>query len=139
MSKMLVFLLLWMKVVAGYCADIVVVVHPSVPVKTASKAHISNLYFVSSATWPSGEPVVPFDMRGDVPLKTEFYQQVINRSITQVRAYRARQIFSGTGIPPMEVGSVAEMLRRIATTPGAIGYMPRDQVNDSVKVLVVSP
>jgi ABC-type phosphate transport system substrate-binding protein len=45
--------------------------------------------------------------------------------------------FTGNGTPPDEVGDDAEMLKRVAGDPTAIGYVDAKSVNSSVKVLKV--
>lgn len=121
------------------CAEFVVIANPSVPVNSISRDYLANLFLISGFRWPDGTEAVPFDIAGDSPLKVEFYLVMIDRSMPQVRSYRARLIFTGTGIPPAELDSYAEVLRRVSGTSGAIGYVPRDLAGKSVRVITVSP
>jgi ABC-type phosphate transport system substrate-binding protein len=43
---------------------------------------------------------------------------------------------TGEGQPPTGVGSEDEVLSKVASTPGAIGFVSSDKVNGSVKVLL---
>jgi hypothetical protein len=43
----------------------------------------------------------------------------------------------GEGSPPEPAGSEAEVLSKVAKTPGAIGFVRSDMAGDSVKVLAV--
>jgi hypothetical protein len=60
---------------------------------------------------------------------------VVNSVLTPHQLRRAwnRQIYSGIGQAPNKVDTEAEMRRLIASTPGAIGYLPEDQINEHVR------
>jgi hypothetical protein len=55
----------------------------------------------------------------------------------QLRRVWDRQLFSGTGQAPSVVTSQDEMLRRVAATPGAIGYVASLPANAPVRHLEV--
>jgi hypothetical protein len=55
----------------------------------------------------------------------------------QLRWAWDRQVFSGTGRAPIMVNTEEEMRQRIASTPGAIGYLRRSQVDGSVHELLL--
>jgi hypothetical protein len=46
-------------------------------------------------------------------------------------------VFSGTGQAPIKVNSIEEMLEKITSTPGAIGYLWRANINENVNVLTI--
>ena len=50
-----------------------------------------------------------------------------------------RKQFSGRALPPQTVYSEEEILERVASVPGAIGYLAADKVTDRVRVLLVIP
>lgn len=43
---------------------------------------------------------------------------------------------TGSGNPPVTVGSEADMLQKVANNSGAIGYVDKSKVDDSVKILL---
>ena len=55
----------------------------------------------------------------------------------QLRSAWDRLVFSGIGQAPIRVNSVEEMLDRVANTPGAIGYLWKTNIDESVDVLQV--
>lgn len=119
----------------GRGGEIAVIAHPSVVPERRSPVFVANLFLVPAASWSDGTPVVPFDLKGDHPLKAEFYRRAAGRTLSQVRSDRSRRIFSGAGGPPIELDSPEEVLRRVARTPGAVGYVPRDLLDGSVRVI----
>lgn len=72
--------------------------------------------------WPDGTRVRLFVLPDDHPLHQRFVNAVLGLYPYQLRRVWDRQIFTGTGQSPVIVGSVDEMLRRISSTPGALGY-----------------
>ena len=52
-----------------------------------------------------------------------FSRDVLERDVASVRRYWAQQVFSGRGVPPPEVTSDAEVVKYVASHPGAIGYV----------------
>jgi hypothetical protein len=52
-----------------------------------------------------------------------------------MKAYWAKIIFTGRGQPPQEVRSSAELKKRIAQDPAAIGYIDESLLDDSVRVV----
>jgi hypothetical protein len=57
----------------------------------------------------------------------------------QLRRAWDRQLFSGTGQAPTVVADEQEMLRRVAATPGAIGYASAVPDDASVRALELLP
>ncbi len=57
------------------------------------------------------------------------------RSVSSIKNYWQRQIFSGKESPPPEVGSDAAVISFIKSHPGGIGYVSSKAPLDSVKVL----
>ena len=73
--------------------------------------------------WPNGVPVKVFVLPDEDPLHRRFANVVLGLYPYQLRRVWDRQLFSGTGQAPTTVASEAEMIRRVAATPGALGYV----------------
>ncbi|MCG7947453.1 MAG: hypothetical protein N0C84_14020, partial [Candidatus Thiodiazotropha taylori] len=67
----------------------------------------------------------------------DFSKHVLGVFPHQLRRAWNRQIFSGMGQAPMKVNTEAEMLEQIENTPGAIGYLSEDKINERVRKLSV--
>ncbi|NOT68857.1 MAG: hypothetical protein HOP04_11200 [Methylophilaceae bacterium] len=81
--------------------------------------------------WPDGRPLRVFVLPDRHPLHEVFCKTLLNVFPHQLRTAWDRQVFSGTGQAPVEVASEDEMLVRIASTPGAIGYLSRQKADES--------
>lgn len=90
----------------------------------------ARLYFtLRLQQWPDGQPVRVFVLPDEDPLHVAFTKNLLGLFPYQLRGVWDRQVFSGTGQAPTRVADESEMIRRVAATPGAMGYArsaPRD-------------
>ncbi len=78
-----------------------------------------------------------FVLPDDNPVHSAFVKTILGLFPYQLRRVWDRQLFSGTRQAPTTVADEDEMLRRVTTTPGAIGYLERAPRDDRVKTLRV--
>lgn len=117
-------------------AQVVVVVNRDTAVEKINSDQATQMFLKQVQTWPDGKPVQPIDIREGAPLRAEFYSKVTGRSPGQVRAYWARQSFTGMGFPPKQADSAEEVSKLVQATPGAIGYINKKQVAPPLKVVL---
>ncbi len=111
--------------------------NPGVNEKTLSKSSLRAIFGMRLHTWPDGTAVRVFVMPDDVPLHIAFSKEKLNVFPYQLRSAWDRLVFSGTGQAPGTVTSPEEMLAKIATTPGAIGYLTKSKTDGRVNVLEI--
>lgn len=116
-----------------------VVVHPSVGVKVRnlSRNSLRAIFGMRLRAWQDGSPIRVFVLPDEVPLHHLFAKEKLNIFPYQLRSAWDRLIFSGTGQAPFLVNSEEEMRVRVANTPGAIGYLKRVNIDDSIQILHV--
>jgi ABC-type phosphate transport system substrate-binding protein len=117
-------------------ADVVVVVSASNPVAALTRNQAVDIFLGKSSRFPDGNPAVPIDQAEGAAARDEFYLSFAGKSAAQVNAHWSKMIFTGRGRPPREVANDAEVKKRLADNPNAIGYLDQSQVDASVKVLV---
>lgn len=88
-------------------------------------------------TWSDGTKIRVFVLPDDDQLHQSFSKEKLNVFPYQLRSIWDRLVFSGTGQAPIKVNSTEEMLTKVASTPGAIGYLRRANINENVKVLEI--
>lgn len=118
--------------------DLIVIAHKDVALDKISAERVTQIYLRQQQNWPDGQPIQPIDLREGAGLRRAFYDQVTGRSPGQLRAYWARQSFTGMGLPPRQVDSDEEVTRMVQSTPGAIGYVSRKPSAAGVKVLLTA-
>jgi ABC-type phosphate transport system substrate-binding protein len=116
--------------------DVVVIANRAAPVDKINADQATQIFMKQVQSWPDGQSIHPIDIKEGTPQRTEFYAKVTGRSLGQLRAYWARQTFTGMGFPPKQANSTDEAVKLVQTTPGAVGYVNRKQVDTSVKVVL---
>ena len=127
----------WFSVsVAMAQSTLAVVVNKDVPIETVDAGQATQLFLRQVTTWSDGVRVQPVDLTQGNPLRAEFYSRITGRSPGQLRAYWARQAFTGMGVPLREVATVEDVSRFILSTPGAIGYVERRNIDTGLKIVL---
>lgn len=131
---LIVLLSLAGKAVAG---EMAVIVAAGSGVESLSREQVVNIFMGRYRRLPSDAIAQPYDLAADDEGKAAFYAGLIGKNLSEVNAYWARLVFSGSTSPPQTVSDPATMLRVVATTPGAVGYVQRSAVNARVRVVFV--
>lgn len=100
-----------------------VVVHATQPDNAVSRSLARGVFGMRVRAWPDGAPVRVFVLDDGQPLHEDFCKSVLQMYPYQLRQNWDRLLYSGTGQPPVVVTSEEEMLKRVAETPGSIGYV----------------
>ena len=117
-------------------AAVVVVVNAKLAESSATVEEIANIFLGKSNKLAGGSKVVPIDQEeGEAP-RDEFYSKAVKKDASQLNAYWSRLIFTGKGQPPKKVLDDDEVLEMVGSTPDAIGYMSKDAVDETVKVIL---
>lgn len=114
-------------------ADTVVIVHPSNTAALDDET-ISKIFQGQTKSFPGGAEASPVDLK-EGATREDFSGKVLKRTTAQIKAYWARQIFTGGARPPKELDSEESVVKFVASTPGAIGYVDASKAGAGVKVL----
>lgn len=123
----------------GVLADPVVVVSARQGVEKLSREEVTNIFMGRFSTLPSGAPAQPIDQPPGSPLRTLFYQRLINKDPASINAYWSRLHFSGKATPPLQAVSETQVLQQLLTRPGAIAYIERNQVDPRLRIVFEFP
>lgn len=135
----LIFLVFFLGASSSVLADkdYEVVIHPQVNDKNLSLNTLRAIFGMRMQTWSDGTRIRVFVLSDDAPLHQQFSKGTLNVFPYQLRSAWDRLVFSGIGQAPVKVSSTEEMLIKVASTPGSIGYLWRANVDGSVDVLQV--
>jgi len=114
--------------------DIVLVVNPQITEHQISQSTVRTIFGMRLYNWKDYNIKV-FVLPDDDPVHNMFSKQILGMFPHQLRWAWDRQVFSGTGRAPIVVKNEEEMRQSVASTPGAIGYLRRSQVDGTVHVL----
>lgn len=113
------------------------IAHADAGVETLTANEARLLFTMRRKTWPNGTPVRVFVLPDDHQLHGRISKELLGLYPYQLRRVWDRQLFSGTGQAPVTLATEQEMLDRIASTPGAIGYSNRPITNPNIRALEV--
>lgn len=116
--------------------DIVLVVNPQIKEQSISQSTVRTIFGMRLHNWKEYNIKV-FVLPDDDPVHNSFSKQILGMFPHQLRWAWDRQVFSGTGRAPIVVKNEIEMRQSIASTPGAIGYLRRSQVDETVHELLL--
>ena len=116
-------------------AEVLVVSGVNSPPITVSKNQIRDLFTGKASLLPGISAVIPIDQPESSPLREEFYLRVANKSVAQVKASWAKLYFTGRGVPPREAADSNKVKIMVNSIPGAIGYIEKSSLDNSVRVI----
>jgi ABC-type phosphate transport system substrate-binding protein len=131
----IIFLLIW---TANSSGQVVVIAHKSVPLDTIKKAELLDFYAYDIKKWSDGQPVVVFDLKPQSEAKTAFYNY-LGKSPSRMKSIWLKKLLSGEGEPPQTLNSEEELLKKVAATAGAIGFVSKSNLRKDVKLLLEIP
>lgn len=100
-----------------------VVVNAGVVQQDIARPFLRGMFGMRLRAWPDGTPVTVFVLADDSSAHVEFCTDLLQMFPYRLRQDWDRLVYSGTGQPPVVVASQDELLRRVAATPGGIGYV----------------
>jgi hypothetical protein len=101
----------------------IVIAHPDVAITSISSQGLRSVFSMRSSRWPDQKPIRVFVLTDKHPLHRSFVKSNLGMFPYQLRMIWDRSVFSGAGFPPILVSSPQEMLLRVQSTKGAVGYM----------------
>jgi hypothetical protein len=114
---------------------LVIIVHPGNPLRSVERSFLQAAYLKHETNWPNGVVIQPVDLARTDRARERFGKVILGKTQTQLRSYWSARIFSGTDVPPNEVGSPAAAIKFVLGHPGALGYLPGGTDPGRAKVL----
>lgn len=114
-----------------------IVTNPSVSETALPVNSLRSIFSMRLKTWSDGSKIRVFVLSDDDQLHKVISKEKLKVFPYQLRSTWDRLVFSGTGQAPIKVDSTEEMLAKVASTPGAIGYLWSANINENVNVLQI--
>lgn len=108
------------------------------PIAALTRDEAEQLYLGRKTTLADGTPVALIDLPAG-HTRDRMYFLLTGKNPIQTRAYWSRQVFTGRAKPPREAVSAEQAINWIATTPGTIGYLPANLLDNRVQSLIRLP
>ena len=132
-TKWLCLALLW---ATGAWSQVAVIAHKEVPLDTLTKAQLLDFYSCEAKLWNKSLPVVVIDLKPQTEAKTLFYK-FLGMTASRMKSVWQKKMLLGEGEPPAALNSEEEMLKTVASTPGALGFVSSASANAQIKTLML--
>lgn len=128
-------LLLRRAAAAGEEVDIIV--NKANTVDDLPVADAKKVFMGDKTTWPSGKRVTILMLNSGQPERAVVLRQIYKMSEDDFSQYFTAAAFSGKiSAPPKDIPSAAAMKQAVAGNPGAIGFVKKEDLDDTVKVVL---
>lgn len=104
-------------------------------IKTLKAEELSLIYWRKKQYWQGGVRIHPVNLHAEHPLRLVFSKVVLGNLPAEQTTYWNGLYFHGTS-PPYSVQSEEAVLRYVATTKGAIGYVDACKVDARAKAVL---
>jgi hypothetical protein len=108
-----------------------IVVSPSLTKMKLDRNLLRAVFTMRVREWPDGSPIRVFVLPDDNPLSDAFYRERLGMYSYVLRRAWDRMVFTGTGFAPTVVRSEQEMIERVRSTPGAIGFVRKREASSN--------
>ena len=122
---------------AALAEDVVVIANKSVPDRSLSINDVKSIFLSKKIKWSNGSSIDFVTLKDDGTTKT-FLETYVNKTPSQYNRYYRTLVFTGKGDMPRNFESENDLVRYVANTPGAIGYVSSDTNTGSAKVISVN-
>lgn len=121
---------------ANASAQVAVISHKTVPVDSITKSALLDFYTGDIQSWSNGEPVIVVDLKTRGDTKMVFYD-FLGKKSSRMKSIWLKKKLSGEWDPPESVEAEDDVVKKVASTPGAIGFVSKSKIYDNVKVLLI--
>lgn len=123
--------------VNNHQSHLVLVTHPSNHDRNLKFQTLRAIYSMRMQTWPDGDPIQVFVLPDNSQAHKLFCKELLRTLPRHLRKNWDRLVFSGIAQAPSAVTSTTAMKQKIANTPGAIGYIAKEDIDDSVAIVTI--
>lgn len=116
-----------------------VVVNDANTTTEIERSRLAKMFLKKLKRWDNDVTVEPVDQLERSPVREAFSEAVHKRSVSAIKSYWQRMIFSGREVPPQELASDGEVLAFVRSQPGGLGYVAEDtELGSGVRELRVT-
>ncbi len=120
----------------GASGQVAIIAHKGVSTDAIGKQQLLDFYTGDDRKWDDGVPVTVLDLKRKNATKKALYEY-LGKSTSRMKSIWMKRMLAGEGDPPEAMESEDEMLRKVASTPGAVGFVSEFKVTNEVKILAI--
>jgi len=115
-----------------------VVSHASVTTKSLTTSQLRRIFSMRQVRWADNQPIVVYVLASQSDLHKEFCKLKLQIFPYQLDRIWNKLTFSGLGTAPFVVETEEELINKVKSTPGAIGYVKKYSKESGIDVINVS-
>jgi ABC-type phosphate transport system substrate-binding protein len=100
-----------------------IIVNPKNESNGADREFLADAFLKKITMWPNRETIRPVDLAPNSPVRRRFSEEILRRSVEEVKGYWQQRIFAGRDVPPPELDSDEEVVKYVLKYEGAVGYV----------------
>lgn len=127
------FLLITTLTVSIYANEYALVVSKKSSISELSKQQIKKI-FLKKRYYVGDQKVLPVNLTSNMELRIHFEEKVLNMDRKKLNSFWTKQHFQGVS-PPSTQSSINSLKLFVQNVDGAIGYLPKNLIDNSVKVI----
>jgi ABC-type phosphate transport system substrate-binding protein len=126
-------------VVAG-TEEVDVVVSKANNVVPLSREEVRRIFVGEKSSWPGGKHITVLMFAPDQSERVVILREVFKMNESDYTKYFLQAAFTGrVQAAPRDLPSAAQMKAHLAANPNAIGYLKKEDVDDSLKIVLKLP
>jgi ABC-type phosphate transport system substrate-binding protein len=130
----------WLLSARAAFQEVDIVVNKSHSVAPLSREEVRRIFTGEKSSWPGGKRITVLMLGSEQPERRVILREVFKMNESDYTKYFLQAAFAGrVQAAPKDVLSAAQMKAHLAANPNAIGYLSRDDLDDSVRVVLSLP
>lgn len=113
-----------------------VIVNQNNVITSLTKKDVLDYFLKNKKKWDDGKTVEPVDLISNSNTRALFSIEILNKNVTQIRAYWQQSVFAGKASPPVE-RSEKEVVEFVKSNPSAIGYVSKNTDTEGTKTITI--
>jgi hypothetical protein len=134
MKKYLFTILVMGYAISQVSAQVAIISNKNVNFQISDIQEVIDIYTLEKRS-AGGVTLVVFDMKND-DVKSKLLS-AIGKTSTELKKIWMRVQLTGDGKVPAALENETEVVAKVASVPGAIGYVSQEKVTDAVKTLFI--
>ncbi|MBI1822541.1 MAG: phosphate ABC transporter substrate-binding protein [Nitrospirae bacterium] len=118
--------------------EIVIIVSPENRRNKILDAELKSIYLGEKKEWEDGKGIIPVDLDEADPLREKFDITYLNKSLSSLKYYWVQQIFTGRGVPPLELKNEQLVKEYVASHPGSIAYIHARNLDATIRKVQIT-
>ena len=127
-------------IVSAAVEEVNIVVNKSNTIGSLSREEVRRIFMGEKSSWPGGKRIIVLMLAPEQEERAFILREVYRMNESDYTKYFLQAAFAGrVEEAPKELPSAIQMKARLAANPATIGYLKKEDMDDSVKVVMKLP